>query len=198
MSVSRATISAALALAVALPCAAQCQTVAGRVSTGGNVVDDQGSHVKIGWEDRGAEIVFTAIMPQGYLLTVGIDRDRNGKWGVSAYDPKQPSMIFSADVQVAGNADRLCGQHIYTWNPEHPEAVKTSSACSSTLFGGHAEVSQPDAQGMVTTRYFLASSDVFQGQVDAHLAFRVWDGHDGSYLYYSPVSPLIATRAHAP
>ncbi|MES2443449.1 MAG: hypothetical protein V4574_11515 [Pseudomonadota bacterium] len=169
------------------------QTYRPTPSTGGVVIRDDDLGVRVSWADRGAETVFTVVMHQGWTLYLAIDGDRDRIWGTGPYDPKAAS-VRGADRQVTGHAaDGYCGQYIHAADAVDPDTVGVASQCSATLFGGHVEESPPDAEGRVTTRYFLRTADIFGTRSSASLAFSVWDT-EAHHPYFSPTAPLVVWR----
>ena len=157
----------------------------------GIVFKDKSRDVEVRYAVRPDSVDFSAYMPAGWAISVGIDGDQNGQWGNGAgrkagETDTSPDRKYGQDVR--GGA--FCAQYILASIEGDPSEVYMSSDCDGYPSKGRVEISQIDSRGRATVTLHIPSGEVFGPWPDAHLQVCLWDSHT-SVCQHSPAAPFV-------
>jgi hypothetical protein len=158
----------------------------------GILLDDAARGVTISYRRAGERIELSGDMPAGWTFSVGVDGDRDGRWGYGAeredLHRKTSSPDWSYGQDSRGGV--FCAQYILTSNPADPAQVYASTDCDGYPSQGHVEMTQLDKRGWARITYSLPAAELFGGRADVHLQICLWDSKRLACAH-SPARPLV-------
>ncbi|RYF21055.1 MAG: hypothetical protein EOO77_06790 [Oxalobacteraceae bacterium] len=146
-----------------------------------------GRDLTVRYEFIGGQIVFNALLPEGWSFSLNVDGDQNGVWGNG--NGTDPALMTNSKDYTYGSTKSgyLCSQYIYTGSADSL-SVNASSACSARPSRGHMILGPGAiAEELVSSAVSVPIAEFFGTHSDARIQICIFNTKNWS-CNFSPSS----------